>query len=111
VKVVEARLTTARNCEKEAVLVAQGATKGGNHVPLGVYLGAQETTESWKLALQDLVGRELPAPKLVISDGNPGLIRAVYETWPAVARQRCVVHRIRNVLTRVPKKDQARVTG
>ena len=92
--------------EKEAVLVAHGVTKGGQQVLLGVYLGAHETTEGWKLALQDLVERELRAPRLVISDGNAGLIRAVKETWPQVARQRCIVHRIRNVLARVPKKDQ-----
>jgi len=92
--------------EKEAVLVAHGVTKGGSHVLLGVYLGAHETTEGWKLAIQDLVHRGLPAQRLVISDGNPGLIRAVKETWPQGARQRCIVHRIRNVLARVPKKDQ-----
>lgn len=95
------------SCEKEAVLVAHGVTQGGNHVLLGVYLGAHETTEGWKLALQDLVERKLRAPRLVISDGNPGLIRAVKETWPEAGRQRCIVHRIRNVLARVPRKQQA----
>lgn len=93
--------------EKEAVLVAHGVTKEGEHVLLGVYLGAHETTEGWKLALRDLVQRGLVPPSLVISDGNPGLIRAVKETWPEVARQRCIVHRLRNVLARVPKKEQA----
>jgi len=95
--------------EKEAVLVAHAITKTGARALLGVYLGARESTESWKLALQDLVERGLRQPLLVVSDGNPGLIRAVKETWPTVARQRCIVHRVRNVLARVPKKDHARV--
>jgi transposase-like protein len=90
--------------EKEAVLVAHGITKSGQRAVLGVYLGGRESTESWKLVLHDLVERGLPQPLLVVSDGNPGLIRAVKETWPSVARQRCIVHRIRNVLARVPKK-------
>jgi transposase-like protein len=95
--------------EKEAVLVAHGITKAGKRTLLGVYLGSRESTDSWKLVLQDLIGRGLVNPLLVISDGNPGLIRAVKETWPAVLRQRCTVHRIRNVLARIPKKDHARL--
>jgi len=90
--------------EKEAVLVAHGITKTGRRALLGVYLGGRESTESWKLMLHDLVERGLRQPLLVVSDGNPGLIRAVKETWPTVARQRCIVHRVRNVLARVPKK-------
>lgn len=43
---------------------------------------------------------------MVISDGNAGLIRAVREMWPQVHRQRCIAHRIRNVLARVPKGEQ-----
>jgi len=95
--------------EKEAILVAHGTTRSGARTLLGVYLGARESTESWSLVLQDLTARGLRQPLLVVSDGNPGLIRAVRETWPKAARQRCVVHRIRNVLARVPKKDHVRV--
>jgi transposase-like protein len=95
--------------EKEAILVAHGITKKGARRLLGVYLGCRESADSWLLVLQDLVARRLPAPLLVISDGCPGLIRAVKETWPTVPRQRCIVHRIRNVLARAPKKDHKRV--
>jgi len=95
--------------EKEAILVAHATTRKGMRSLLGVYLGARESTESWSLVLQDLTARGLRQPLLVVSDGNPGLIRAVKDTWPGVARQRCIVHRIRNVLARVPKKDHARV--
>ncbi len=95
--------------EKEAILVAHGITKAGKRTLLGVYLGSRESTASWKLVLQDLVGRGLAQPLLVISDGNPGLIRAVKETWPTVLRQRCIVHRIRNILARIPKKEHVRL--
>ncbi len=91
--------------EKEALLVAHGLRRDGARALLGVYLGVKESADSWKLALDDLVARGLKPPALVISDGNPGLIQAVKRTWPQVARQRCVAHRTRNVLARVPRKD------
>lgn len=95
---------------KEALLIAHGIRADGSRVLLGVYLGEHESTESWKLGLQDLVGRGLQPPWMVISDGNPGLIRAVVETWgKKLARQRCIVHKTRNVLSRIPKTEHARI--
>lgn len=91
---------------KEAILVAHGVRADGRRVLLGVWLGCHEDTASWKLALQDLVERGLHQPWLIISDGNPGMIRAVREIWPKALRQRCIVHRIRNVLARIPKGEQ-----
>jgi transposase-like protein len=93
----------------EAVLVAHGVCRDGSRAVLGLMLGGRESTDSWKAFLHDLTGRGLHEPSLVISDGNGGLIRAVKDIWPNVARQRCIAHKIRNVLARVPKKDQATV--
>ncbi len=59
--------------------------------------------------LNDLVERGLRRPQLFITDGNQGLLKAIKDIWPEVARQRCAVHRIRNVLARVPKKKQDEV--
>jgi transposase-like protein len=95
--------------EKEALLVAHGLNRSGKRVFLGIGLGVHESTESWKLALDDLVARGLPAPLLVISDGNPGLMAAVKKTWPAVPRQRCILHRMRNILERIPKTERKRI--
>ena len=95
--------------EKEAILVAHGIREDGSRVLLGVYLGSHESTEAWKLALDDLVARGLREPLLIITDGSPGLIKAVRRTWPTAPRQRCIVLRIRNVLARVPKKDHRRI--
>ena len=60
----------------------------------------------WKGVLNDLVERGLESPQLIITDGNPGLLKAINDIWPEVPRQRCTVHRIRNVLARVPRKRQ-----
>ena len=55
--------------------------------------------------------RGLRAPWLVVTDGAPGLVRAVEELWPEADRQRCTVHRLRNILAKLPKRAdlQARV--
>jgi len=94
---------------KEAVLVAHGITHEWKRVVLHLSLGGRESTESWKGVLNDLVERGLRRPQLITIDGNPGLLKAIRDVWPEVARQRCAVHRIRNVLARVPKKRQDEV--
>ena len=95
--------------EKEAVLIAHSINSEGKRVVLHLSLGVRESTRSWKVALEDLVGRGLKPPRLIITDGNQGLLRAIEEVWPEVPRQRCVVHRSRNVLARVPRKSQDEV--
>ena len=95
--------------EKEGVLVAHGIRADGSRVLLAVALGYRESTASWKDFLDDLVRRGLRAPKLVVCDGNAGLLRAVGETWSQTAVQRCIAHRMRNILAKVPKKLQEAV--
>lgn len=87
---------------KEAVLVAHGINREGERKMLHISLGGKESAESWRGVLHDLEERGLKPPQLIISDGNPGLLRAIAEVWPKVPRQRCVVHRIWNVLAILP---------
>lgn len=94
---------------KEAVLVAHGITREGERVVLHLSLGGRESAESWKGVLNDLIERGLGRPQLLITDGNPGLLKAIKDVWPEAPRQRCAVHRIRNVMARVPKKKQDEV--
>ncbi len=51
-----------------------------------------------------LTRRGLRSPWLVITDGAPGLIAAIEEVWPQADRGRCVVHKLRNVLPKLPKR-------
>jgi len=60
----------------------------------------------WKYAIDDLVERVLKPPQPFITDGNPGLIKAINNVWPQIPRQRCIAHRIRNVLAKIRKKRQ-----
>lgn len=98
-----------RGREKDALLIAHAVREDGSRVLLGVYMGGRESTESWKGALQDLLDRGMAEPQLIITDGNPGLLRAMKEVMPAVPRQRCTAHKTRNVLARVKKSRQREV--
>lgn len=95
--------------EKEGVLVAHCICEDGSRELLGLQLGPKESEEAWRSLLEDLVRRGLAEPKLAITDGAPGLIKAVKATWQQVPRQRCTAHKTRNVLNRVPRGQQGRV--
>ncbi|MEO7295574.1 MAG: transposase [Candidatus Limnocylindria bacterium] len=41
----------------------------------------------------------------MVGDGAPGLVRAIGELWPGADRQRCAVHRLRNILAKLPKNQ------
>jgi hypothetical protein len=49
--------------------------------------------------LDELVGRGLCRPRLLITDGASGLERALTALWPDVPAQRCAVHTIRTQST------------
>jgi transposase-like protein len=88
---------------REAVLVAWGITEEGHKVLLHLSPGTKEDTASCRDFFHDLKRRGLPEPLLVVTDGAPGLIRAVEECFPRSARQRCLAHRMRNLQGKVPE--------
>jgi transposase-like protein len=94
---------------KEGVLVAWGFTEAGERVLLAVMLGMRESYEDWQALGRDLIARGLGAPMLIVADGAPGLIKAIEQCWPASDRQRCCVHRARNLYAKLPERERERV--
>jgi putative transposase len=94
---------------KEGVLVAWGFTEDGERVLLAVMLGMRESYEDWQTLGRDLIARGLGAPMLIVADGAPGLIKAIEQCWPASDRQRCCVHRARNLYAKLPERERERV--
>src|SRR5579885_297202 len=86
-----------------AVLVALGVRENGEKVLLSLMTAGTESADGWGLLLEDLAGRKLGRPRLVISDGSSGLAAALDRVWPGVAQQRCTVHKLRNLLAKTPK--------
>lgn len=91
---------------KEGVLVAWGICRDGRKVLLHMTLGNKESLDAWLAMVRDMVRRGLRVPTLITTDGAPGLIAAVEQAWPRSLRQRCLAHKKRNVLDKVP--DSAR---
>jgi putative transposase len=93
----------------EPVLCAWGITSQGSPVLVGLAPGAHEGHDPWAGFLGELVERGLKSPLLVITDGAPGLIGAVEVVFAHSLRQRCVIHRCRNLLAKVPTHAQDEV--
>ena len=46
---------------------------------------------------------------LIVTDGHDGLLAAVSELYSATPRQRCLVHKQRNVLNAIPRREREEV--
>jgi transposase-like protein len=90
-----------------ALLSAYALLEDGIPVPLHLDVGQRESYDAWLSFLQDLVARGVRDPLLVIMDGAPGLVKAVRRVWPHAYRQRCQVHKMRNIWAKLPRLMQA----
>src|SRR5437016_977411 len=88
--------------ERVPILVTLGVRASGERVVLDLRLVGQESAAGWRDAIDTLVARGLRAPVLAVVDGNPGLHAALRTQWPALAIQRCTVHKLRNLQAKAP---------
>ena len=93
----------------EPVMVAYGITSDGAPRLLALEAVSAESHDAVVAFLRGLVARGLRAPLLTITDGAPGLISAVEQVFPPTLRQRCLIHRCRNLVAKVSTPDQAEV--
>ena len=97
--------------DKAALLVVLGAMRDGTKEVLALRSGYRESVESCSEVLRDLKARGIEAPRLLMADGNAAIWGAVRQVWPEAGEQRCWNHKIRNVLDRLPQREQSRVEG
>ena len=86
-----------------AVVVATGVTATGDREVLGVDVGDSEDGAFWTAFLRGLRARGLAGVQLVISDHHLGLKAAIEAVFIGATWQRCRVHFMRNVLSKVPR--------
>ena len=103
------RVRSAGKVVSVPVLGIVGVLPDGHKHLLALELCGGESFAAWRGCLDDLVARGLRAPVLAIVDGNAGLRRAVGETWPRAALQRCCVHKLRNLERKAPKHVLAEI--
>lgn len=94
--------------DRLCLLVIMGARPDGTKELIAVEDGFRESTESWAALLRDLKRRGMQAPVLAIGDGALGFWAAVRDVWPETREQRDWVHRVANVLDKLPKRLQGR---
>lgn len=100
---LQARMEDAAAC----MLVIIGATPEGRKELVGFQVGVRESAQSWREMLVDLKARGLAtAPEIAVGDGALGFWKAIDEIFPATRHQRCWVHKVANVLNKVPKSVQ-----
>jgi len=92
--------------DRLCLLVMIGVRPDGTKELIAVEDGYRESTESWAHVLRDLKRRGMRAPVLAIGDGALGFWNAVGDVWPETLEQRDWVHRMANVLDKLPKRLQ-----
>ncbi len=85
------------------------ASLTGNKEVLALRACAEESKEGWLGLLQDLRTRGTPQIDLIVPDGHDRLLAAVGELFAATPRQRCLVHKQRNVLSAIPRRERGDV--
>jgi putative transposase len=96
------RLEEDRLC----TLVMIGVRPDGTKELVAVEDGYRESTDSWATVLRDLKRRGLRAPVVAVGDSALGFWAAVGAVWAETREQRCWVHRLANVLDKLPKRLQ-----
>ncbi|MCA0970962.1 IS256 family transposase [Halobacillus litoralis] len=90
----------------KAVYIATAINSQNKREVLGMKVDHEESYEAWKAFFEDLKGRGLQSPKLIISDAHAGLKKAIQKAFIGTAWQRCTVHFKKNLIHSMPKKNQ-----
>src|SRR5207245_7214720 len=91
------------------ILTALGVDLAGNKEVLALRACAEEDKDGWACLLQDLRRRGATHIDLIVTDGHDGLLAAIAQLFSATPRQRCLVHKQRNVLNAIPRRERAEV--
>lgn len=102
------RVKTPEGVKRRLVLCAYGLTPQGRRILLTFRQARAESAAAWEAFLRDLYERGLEGRglRLIVTDGSPGLHAALDLVYPYVPRQRCWVHKLRNVAAKLPRRYQ-----
>ncbi|NGP90286.1 IS256 family transposase [Fodinibius halophilus] len=92
----------------QTILCVWGICSDGRKVLLGLEAIASESAVCWEAHFDDLIDRGMPQPLFVISDGGKGLKAALTKCFPYATRGRCIAHKMRNLMGKLPRDEQIR---
>jgi transposase-like protein len=90
----------------EAVYVVIGLKTNLERDVLGIYPIPQESASGWLSVFEDLYRRGLKRFLMCIADGIPQLENSLNIVYPKALLQKCVVHKIRNIILKVRFTDK-----
>ena len=93
------------------VLAAVAVLADGTKRLVSLEVCGSESGAAWEGFVEGLIARGMKAPRLCIIDGNAGLRRAIALAWRTTKIQRCAVHKLRNILRKVPQHAHAEITA
>jgi len=91
---------------KMPILAVIGIDEEGKREVLAFTVGERENQDAWEDLLENLKERGVAQVDLWITDGNKAMLNAIREKFPRSKRQRCVKHKMENVLGYIPEKQQ-----
>ena len=94
---------------KMPILAVVGISQSGEREVLAFGIGDRENEQAWKDLLEELKRRGVEEIGLWVSDGNQAMLNAITKKFPASARQRCIMHKMDNVLSYIPNKQQEQI--
>lgn len=94
---------------KMPILAAIGIDCTGKREVLGFSTGDRENQQAWEALLTDFKERGLEKVDLWITDGGKAMINAIESKFLNAKRQRCVKHKMENVLGYIPQEQQEQV--
>jgi transposase-like protein len=89
---------------KMPILAVVGIDEDGRRDVLTFTVGERENQKAWEDALEDLKSRGVETIDLWITDGNKAMLNAIQNKFPTSQRQRCILHKMENVLGYIPEK-------
>lgn len=94
---------------KMPILAVVGIDAQGEREVLGFSTGDHENQQAWEALFDNLKERGLEQVDLWITDGGKAMINAIESKFLNAKRQRCVRHKMENVLGYVPKERHDQV--
>ena len=94
---------------KEAINLAMGIDDEGVPMIIGYSITPQESAEAYRELLEGFKSRGLEEVAVAVSDGLSGIDDAIAGSYPKARRQRCFVHLLRNICSKVRPSDKSSV--
>ena len=95
--------------ERRVMLVVMGVDLNGDKAMLAIEDAFAESEESWTAVFESLRKRGLRDVALLVADGAAGIWSAFGKVFPRAQQQRCWLHKIRNVLDKVPERIESEI--